>query len=59
MKLSAVASRRRLKRFASVILDHLSEEGKVEESWVLWESLLAEQICEPEVHFWWWPPWRR
>lgn len=40
--------------------------GRIEESWVLWESLLAEQKIgppkeepEPPVRrSWWWPPWR-
>lgn len=40
--------------------------GGIEESWVLWESLLAEQKIGPPKtapelpvrRSWWWPPWR-
>ena len=41
-------------------IDRFSEEGRLEESWLLWESLLAERVCQPEIRSWgWrWPPWR-
>ncbi len=32
--------------------------GRIEESWVLWESLLAEQKINPGDNSWRWPPWR-
>lgn len=32
--------------------------GGIEESWVLWESLLAEQKISPGDNSWRWPPWR-
>jgi hypothetical protein len=32
--------------------------GKIAESWVLWESLLAEQKISPGDQEWRWPPWR-
>lgn len=32
--------------------------GKIEETWLLWEALLAEQEIEPSTQFWRWPPWR-
>lgn len=33
-------------------------DGGIEESWLLWESLLAEQKINPGDNSWRWPPWR-
>ncbi len=32
--------------------------GRIEETWLLWEALLAEQEIKPGTQFWRWPPWR-
>lgn len=33
-------------------------DGKIGETWLLWESLLAEQRIGPGDDSWRWPPWR-
>jgi hypothetical protein len=35
-------------------------EGKIEESWIIWEAIRAAEELEADfgVLEWWWPPWR-
>lgn len=35
-------------------------EGKIEESWIIWEAIRAAEELEADfgIQRWWWPPWR-
>lgn len=43
--------------FAGIWLSRVSD-GQIQDGWLLWESLRAEQELPPGAADWRWPPWR-
>lgn len=54
---TATGSAETMLEFSGISISRVSG-GQIEESWLYWESLRAEQEISEPVHGWRWPPWR-